>query len=477
MSLFKQKPCHEIGPVMDYVTARLQGTKPTLPSPQYSIHQEILTEFTRLLDNEEALAQIGDAMLQESSKLSSFDVEMSFLAEHITEFAGEMMSVSESNMAMVQQTTASMEQVNDSIQVHSETLDRITDQSKQLIRLNSESKDQMEVISTLKDDVVKDANEMSGKIETLIEMINKVNEIVQGVEGIAGQTNLLALNASIEAARAGEHGRGFAVVAEEIRKLADDTKTNLDGMRSFMASIKTAANQGKESMDNTLDSTMKMSEKLEIVHTSIDENVTNLQATVENINELSTAMKDITAATDEINVAMRSAAAESERISHMTQNILSQAKGAKASADKIAHIDDSLTKITHDIMHRVAGGIHAMDNAKFVGYIEAAEKAHRSWVDNLRQMVQTGELVPLQTNSTKCAFGHFYHAMEVGNSAIKAEWEEIDKYHIQFHKQGDIAIAALKRGDQASAQQALQETLANSEKIFALFNSIKSKLR
>ena len=64
--------------------------------------------------------------------------------------------------------------------------------------------------------------------DELAKRVESIMEIVTTVEGIADQTNLLALNAAIEAARAGEQGRGFAVVAEEIRKLADDVKQELE---------------------------------------------------------------------------------------------------------------------------------------------------------------------------------------------------------------------------------------------------------
>lgn len=63
------------------------------------------------------------------------------------------------------------------------------------------------------------------KIKRLGDRSMEIAGIVKVIGDISAKTDMLALNASIEAARAGEQGRGFTVVAEQVRNLADRTKT------------------------------------------------------------------------------------------------------------------------------------------------------------------------------------------------------------------------------------------------------------
>lgn len=75
------------------------------------------------------------------------------------------------------------------------------------------------------------------------ERTNAVKSIAKFILSISTQTNLLALNASIESARAGEVGKGFAVVAKEIRKLAEETRNEIEHIDTTLPELSSEAEQ------------------------------------------------------------------------------------------------------------------------------------------------------------------------------------------------------------------------------------------
>jgi heme-based aerotactic transducer len=91
-------------------------------------------------------------------------------------------------------------------------------------------------------------NEVNQQIETLKVTSAKIQDVTEIVSSIADQTNLLALNAAIEAARAGDQGRGFAVVANEVRKLAEQTKSSLENVSALISET----NKGIETVNQSV---------------------------------------------------------------------------------------------------------------------------------------------------------------------------------------------------------------------------------
>ncbi len=471
-----RKPCEEAECIVKYVEDSLIGKGAASPDVRYPLHSRVLNHFQKLLDNEGKMSGAAKKILDIASSLSSFDVGMSHISYQLMDFAGEMATLSESNLAIVEQTTASMSQVNQSIETTSQTLDSLMGESRSLILKNDESIGLLDEVLTLKDDVVQDTGVMGVKIQQLVDLAVEVGKLVDSVQAIAGQTNLLALNAAIEAARAGENGRGFAVVAQEIRKLADDTKHNLEGMQQFVNRIHSAAQEGKESLDNTLASTGQMSQKIETVSGTVGKNVEMLKNVIKDVDSIHKSMNGIAVAADEINQAMEASSSDAEKLSHMTAGIHKDASESVEFAGKISEIDDQLSVIVGDMFTGLKGGSHAVTNEELQEVVKKAREAHAGWMKGLNKIVDEMRTYPLQTNSNKCAFGHFYNAIQIDHPDIAEDWKRIDAIHHEFHSIGDKVIKAVRQKNEQDARRFCNEAGEVSGLILDTLRRVEGKV-
>ena len=129
-------------------------------------------------------------------------------------------------------------------------------------------------------------------INDLGEQAQGINRIMAVISSIANQTNLLALNAAVEAARAGEAGLGFAVVAEEVRNLAEKTRSATQEVGSSVDAIQKGTKESVAGMEETASSVQQSMELVATAQEALGEIVSLTQTTAEQIISIAKFAED-----------------------------------------------------------------------------------------------------------------------------------------------------------------------------------------
>ena len=148
--------------------------------------------------------------------------------------------------------------------------------------------------------IAESVNESSRIVQELAKQSEQISGIVKIIKEVAEQTNLLALNAAIEAARAGEQGRGFAVVADEVRKLAERTSLSTIEISDVIGKIQGSINDATESLHSGVEMANQGMEKARQAGDSVSQINTGSQRVVGTVNDISSALKEQSVATNEI---------------------------------------------------------------------------------------------------------------------------------------------------------------------------------
>ncbi|GAM09853.1 methyl-accepting chemotaxis protein TlpC [Geobacter sp. OR-1] len=163
----------------------------------------------------------------------------------------------------------------------------------------------------------------SKTVEALGERSDQIGAIIGTIEDIAEQTNLLALNAAIEAARAGEQGRGFAVVADEVRALSERTTKATREISAMIRGIQTETKGAVAIMEEGVREVQQGSAEAASSGQALQEILEEINAVSLQVGQIATAAEQQTITTNEI----------SSSIQKVTEVVYRTASGAQESAE------------------------------------------------------------------------------------------------------------------------------------------------
>ncbi len=296
--------------------------------------------LSSLKENAKALAGDSENLSAASEEIASSSNEVAKAIQQVASGASEQAGHLQEILGLLEDMTSNLEKVENE-------LGNVKDSSEETSKLAGVGKKELDVLVASINNVHEAFKVVTEKLTGLSGSVNQAGEILEVINDIADQTNLLALNAAIEAARAGEAGRGFAVVAEEVRKLAEQSRTSSDRIKGLLDTIasetREVVNTSEEvdrqvvaqlenventvkAFDNILDSVIAITPVIEETYRHMDNTVKAKDVVLDRVQSVSAVAEEASASAQQISASAEELSASTEEIAANAQELLNISK-------------------------------------------------------------------------------------------------------------------------------------------------------
>ena len=287
----------------------------------------VIDSVNYMLDNfAKVLERVRKAAIDVQGSANDILVASEEMANGATQQDQEITNTS----SAVEELTVSMKQVSNNAEASAEAARRALDAAEQG---NRSVRDTLEGMQRIRASVQASAK----KIKSLGDRSLEISDINNVINDITEQTNLLALNAAIEAARAGEAGRGFAVVADEVRKLAEHSRTATKDIAALIKAIQAETNEAVVVMEEGTKEVEVGARLADQAGRALDAISTVVRQSAELVQEISLASKQQVRGTEGVANAM-------QIISNITRQTSQGARQSAHTVEQLVKLSDQLNE-------------------------------------------------------------------------------------------------------------------------------------
>ncbi|MDR3583759.1 MAG: methyl-accepting chemotaxis protein [Desulfosporosinus sp.] len=303
--------------------------------------------------------------------------------------------------------------------------------------------------------------QVSQQVQNVLDSMSEIEQIVSVIAGVADQTNLLALNAAIEAARAGEQGRGFAVVADEVRKLAEHTKTSVTDIRLKTGHL-------------SRNSSQTASDILSLSHMML-EGKSVMQAAGQEVEQILAHVVTISDDIQQIAAGSQEQSAIIEEFAHIIGLVSESAHTtelvANQTGEEIYAISQQLGEIrTHQIQ-----SVPAITTLQA---LELSKTDHLLWTWRIYNMLLGYEQVDPKNVGTHhdCRLGQWADGPESSVLRASPAFLRLASPHERVHELARQAAHAYNQGNVNEAENLLTQMSQSSQDVVQILNELEQLL-
>ncbi len=193
---------------------------------------------------------------------------------------------------------------------------------------------------------MKDIAGSSGRVSEIVSQIDNrmggITAIVDVITDISSQTNMLALNAAIEAARAGDAGRGFAVVAEEVKSLADESRSSAEKITKMIAGFRNESRMASQAIEES-------SAIVSRGNTMVKETLTSFNQIAQAVEAVAKSVADVAATTEEQAATTQEITASVSEVARMVEKTSKEAGVSAASTQQSSAAIDEISRMITEV--------------------------------------------------------------------------------------------------------------------------------